>query len=90
MIELEKLLAAGGTPDDIRSRIEKPSESLAAVIDAANDVTVEKEKEKEKEKEGSGVKEEQAEGVDSAETPVSVPTPVPDIIQDLTPEVAAG
>lgn len=85
MIELEKLLAAGGTPDDIRSRIEKPSESLAA-----NDVTVEKEKEKEKEKEGSGVKEEQAEGVDSAETPVSVPTPVPDIIQDLTPEVAAG
>lgn len=87
MIELEKLLAAGGTPDDIRIRIEKPSEALAAIIDAANDVTVEKEKEKEKE--GSGVKEEQAEGVDSAETPVSVPTPVPVIIQDLTPEVAA-
>ena len=85
MIELEKLLAAGGTPDDIRARIEKPADvpSLTDASDAA-DVTTEKEKEKE---ESAAVAAEQAEGDDS-DVPVSVPNPV--LIEALAPEVAAA
>jgi creatine kinase len=41
VVELEKLLAAGGTPDDIRAKIAKPVvEEMAVVIDNKIDVTV--------------------------------------------------
>lgn len=84
MIELEKLLAAGGTPDDIRARIEKPADvpSLTDASDAA-DITTEKEKEKE---ESTAAAVEQAE--ENSEAPASVPNPV--LIEALAPEVAAA
>ena len=35
VVELEKMLAAGGTPDDIRAKIAKPADSAVAVEAAA-------------------------------------------------------
>lgn len=68
MIELEKLLAAGGTPDDIRARIEKTSE---AVPEAVVEV-------QEKEKEAAKVEVEKVEEVvtPSVETPIVEALPV--------------
>lgn len=68
MIELEKLLAAGGTPDDIRARIEKASE---AVPEAVVEV-------QEKEKEAAKVEVEKVEEVVTppVETPIVEALPV--------------
>lgn len=68
VIELEKLLAAGGTPDDIRARIEKTSE---AVPEAVVEV-------QEKEKEAAKVEVEKVEEVVTppVETPIVEALPV--------------
>ena len=68
VIELEKLLAAGGTPDDIRARIEKASE---AVPEAVVEV-------QEKEKEAAKVEVEKVEEVVTppVETPIVEALPV--------------
>jgi hypothetical protein len=70
VIELEKLLASGGTPDDIRARIEKNPEAVTVTETVA--AVEESDKDKEKEKEVAKV---EVEKVDEAATP-PVETPI--------------
>jgi hypothetical protein len=68
---LEKLLASGGTPDDIRARIEKTPEAVTVTVTETAVAVEESDKEKEKEKEVAKVELEKVE--EAASPPVETP-----------------